>query len=462
METYFGYRLWLLLFIVLLNGFFASAEVALLSVRLTRLRELASLGSVGAQAALSLRSNPQRLLSVVQVGVTLASLAAGWAGEDTMYRILLRFAGPVSNDALNIALHVASFILSFLILTYVMVLLGEVVPKSVAISRADQLSLLVAPALLVFSRLVAPFVYVLERSSVVFCRILGVQGDQRGSYSAEELKVIVDTSHASAHIPRLASDLIHHVLDIEDLTVREIMVPRHQVVSLPADAPLDQVLRTMVEFKYARVPVHEHGLEHIAGILHYKDLLRVWEETRVAQQLGRPAAPFRLRRLLHKPLVVPETKPVHQMPDEFRQAHTHVALVVDEFGSIAGLVTLEDVLEQIVGEIEDEHDVRRHEAAASGPVLELDGITPIRDLATQYGLELPAGPGFETLAGFLLYRFGSIPKAGDAVEYGERRFTVLEMDRKRIDRVRIERVAAAKPVPAGEHASRNEGAAPRA
>jgi putative hemolysin len=436
----FAYRILLLLFIVGLNGFFASAEVALLSVRHSRLREMAEAGQVGAQTALNLRANPQRLLSVVQVGVTLASLGAGWAGEETVFRMLIGVFGPLTPPVPEPVLHAISFILAFLVLTFAMVVVGEVVPKNVAIDKADRYSVLVAPVLMVFYRVMEPFVFLLERSADTLSRMLGVRGEQRGSYSPEELKVIVEASHSSGTVPAFSAGVISRVLDLDDLTVREVMAPRRGMVTIPLDAPLDQILRVMIEYKYARVPVYDQTPESIVGILHYKDLLRVWEDTRVAQQVGRPSAPFQLRRVLKRSLVVPETKPLSQMLDEFREAHTHMALVVDEFGSIVGLVTLEDVLEQIVGEIEDEHDVRRHTAKARSDLLELDGATSIRDLATQFELELPVDAGFETLAGFLLYRFGDIPRAGDSVIHEDRRFTVLEMDRRRISRVRIEKI----------------------
>ena len=220
------------------------------------------------------------------------------------------------------------------------------------------------------------------------------------------------------------------------------MVPRNAIVSVSVDATLDQVLRAFLDHQYSRMPVFETAPENIIGIIHYKDLIRVWEERRSAIERRRPVRPFRLRRIIRKPLVVPETKPLNQLFEEFRSNHAHMALVVDEFGTISGLVTFEDVLEQVLGEIEDEHDERRAHPLP-GPTTELDveGTTPIRDLQNQYGIELPGDAGFETLAGFLLFQLGEIPKPGDTVEYGSRRFIISEMNRNRIARVRIEQAA---------------------
>ena len=185
------------------------------------------------------------------------------------------------------------------------------------------------------------------------------------------------------------------------------------------------------------MPVYEGKPENIIGILHFKDLIRVWEERRVALERRRPRGPFACGVIVRKALVVPETKPLNQLISEFRDNHTHMAMVVDEFGTISGLVTLEDALEQVFGEFEDEHDEKRMRPQMNQDVLELDGTTSIRDLETQYGIELPGDAGFETLAGFLLFQTGSIPKAGDIVEHNGRIFEILSMERNRIARVRV-------------------------
>jgi CBS domain containing-hemolysin-like protein len=185
-------------------------------------------------------------------------------------------------------------------------------------------------------------------------------------------------------------------------------------------------------------------------------MMRIWEERRMANSKGRPLPPFHLSRVLRKPLVVPETKPLNDLIDEFRDTHIHVAIVVDEFGTIAGLVTLEDALEQIFGEIGDEHDVKRPRPTSEAHSLEVDGTITIRDLDTQYGLELPGDAGFETLAGFLLFQLGYIPKPGDVVEYAHRKFTILAMDHNRIARVRVERLLEKAPDAAASKAGQTQ------
>jgi putative hemolysin len=229
------------------------------------------------------------------------------------------------------------------------------------------------------------------------------------------------------------------------------MTPRHSIVSLPVDADLDHVLGVMAEHKFTRVPIYEDRPEQIIGIVHYKDLMRVWDERRFAHDRRRTARPFRLRRFIRKPVVVPETKPLNQLIDEFRTNHTHMALIVDEFGTVTGLVTLEDVLEQVFGDIGDEHDAVRPTPSYQEKVLQLEGGTTIRDLETRYNLVLPGEAGFETLAGFLLFQFGYIPKVKDSIDYGGRRFTITEMDRNRIATVLIEKLDTnAQPDPVNE------------
>jgi CBS domain containing-hemolysin-like protein len=439
-EIYLGYRLLLVMVIIGVNAFFASAELSLISARQSRLRELAAAGNVGAQAALNLLGHPERLLATVQVGVTLAGLGLGWAGEDTMYRLFLVLLKPVTTANTQVLLHAASFAVGFLVLTFLMVVLGEVVPKNLGIKKAERYATVVAPLLLVFHRVSEPFIYVLERSSAAVSRALGLGGEEsRTTHSVEELKLIASSVRAAGRMTEFEESSVHRILDLANVSVREIMVPRNHIVSVSVEASLDHVLRTLTDNQYTRVPVYEDKPENIIGMLHYKDLLPLWQRLRPAR-MNMPAPPFRLRALLRKPLVVPESKPLNQMVDEFRKHHAHLAMVVDEFGTIMGLVTLEDVLEQIFGEIEDEHDVRRPGPSLATGVIELEGTANIRDLESQYGIDLPANAGFETLAGFLLFRLGYIPKAGEALEYDGRRFTILGMDHNRIERVGIEKL----------------------
>jgi putative hemolysin len=437
-----GFRLFLLLFILALNAFFAAGEVSLVSVRRSRLRAQSEQGDTGATLALDLLANPQRLLSVSQLGVTLASLGLGWAGEDTVYQLLASLLNPVTTAATERYLHAAAFVVAFLLISFLHIIVGEVLPKNLALSRPDRLAVLVAPPMLIFSRISAPFVWIVERTTYFLAEKLGLTSHGSGGHSAEELKFIVTTSRTEGHLEGFEEDAIQKILELKNIYAREIMVPRNDVVAVPVDASLDQVLRVMSEHKYSRVPVYEGSPEKLVGMVHYKDLMRLWQERKSAHERKRPDRPFKLRRYLRAALMVPETKPLPQLIDELRATHAHMAFVVDEFGTISGLVTIEDLFEQVFGEIEDEFDdAKPPKPPAEAPVVEVEGTIPIRDLVTQYQIELPGDAGFETLAGFLLFRLGFIPKQGDDIEYGNRKFTILEMDRNRIAKVRVERRA---------------------
>lgn len=443
MDGVSAYSFLLIAFIVALNAFFAAAEVALVSSRPSRLRALADEGNVGAEAAIKLLSNPEKLLSVVQVGVTLASLALGAAGEETLDTLFTGILRPLKSPLTEKILPGVSYVLAFVIMTFMHVVIGEVIPKNVGIEMTHRLAILVAPPLLVFYRLAGPFVYVLEISAAWGSRMIGLKGSggHGGGHSAEELKFILSSSLREGVLAGFAEQAMQRLIDLKDYLTREIMVPRTQLVSASVDSTLDNMLRIINEHQYTRLPIYEERPEQLIGYVHSKDLLRIWEERRVATERRRPVRPFELRRFLRKLLIVPESKPVVQLLDEFRKSHTHIAMVVDEFGTTVGVVTLEDVVEQVFGEIEDEHDLRRPVVRQEAATLHLDGTIPLRDLELQYGVELPVEAGYETLAGFMLFRFGYIPKAGDFVDQGSRRYVVEEMERNRIAKVRAELLA---------------------
>ena len=337
-HSYLGFRLILVALLIGLNGFFAAAEVALLSVRGSRLRQLAEEGQLGAQAALNLLANPARLLSVTQVGVTLCSLGLGWAGEETVFDIIQAIFHPNWGPTAAGVIRAVSLLLAFLSIS----LPARGARRSGAEESGDRHG---RPpgrhggaALLVFYRISMAFVLVIEKSSGALTNLLRVRGHHRsGGHSAEELKLIVSSSRGLGYLPEAQEDMIHRVLDLGELSVREIMVPRNDIVSVSVEATLDEVLRAMIEHQHSRLPVYEEKPEQIVGMLHYKDLLPVWEERREAIRVGRPSRAFRIRRLLRKHLVVPETKPVGQMLAEFQLGRSHMAMVVDEFGTIVGL-----------------------------------------------------------------------------------------------------------------------------
>jgi putative hemolysin len=449
MAGYVLLRVFAVLLLVAANAFFVAAEFALVSVRDTRIQQLIEAGRVGARTVRKLHERMDELLSAVQLGVTLASLGLGWVGEPTLASLLQLAMG--GGDHPTVLAHTVAVVVAFILITYLHVVLGEVVPKSVALQRADRVALAVAAPMDFFMTVARPFLRVISASARFVLRRFGAHEVRSAVvHSLEELKLIVTASRRFGIVPKVEEEMILHALELGEITVRQVMVPRPGIFSLPADMPLEQALTRVVEEQHSRVPVYDpqRGSEHIIGLLYSKDLTR-WMRLRYTKPPSDPAAArlahMVVRDVMHDVLVVPETKPLTDLLVEFRHHKRHLAVVVDEFGSTSGVVTVEDVLEQLVGEIEDEFDIAPQPLPAGATSMVLEGAVNIRDLETQYHVMLPSDQGFETLAGFVLAQFQRIPKSGDSFEYDGRRFTVLEMENRRISRVLIE---AVEPQPA--------------
>ncbi len=449
MVTFVLLRVLAVVLLIAANAFFVAAEFALVSVRDTRIHQLIEAHRVGARTVHKLQEHLDEFLAAVQLGVTMASLGLGWVGEATVAAAMQRGLAGLPHAA--VYAHGVAVVVAFAGITFLVVILGELVPKGIALQRAERVALAVAGPMDFFITISRPFLSVLSASGRFFLRLFGApQLRHSRVHSPEELKLIVTGSRRVGLLPELQESMILRALEMGSLNVREIMVPRPNIFSLPADLPLEQALQRVVDEQHSRVPVYDpqRGPEHIIGLLYSKDLSR-WMRMRLA--LGgdvRAAAQFdqmRVREIMRDVLVVPETKPLPDLLVEFKQRKRHLAVVVDEFGSTAGVVTVEDVLEQLVGEIEDEFDITLQPLAA-GTTMVLDGAVNIRDLETQYRLHVPRDEGFETLAGFVLARLQRIPRVGDSFEYDGRRYTVAEMDGLRIAKVKIEQL---QPVAGG-------------
>lgn len=427
------------------NGFFVAAELALVSLRETRLEQMAAQGRAAAKAALRLQQRMDEFLPAVQFGVTIASLALGWIGEPVVASVLEPLL-PHGKHTVIYA-HILAVAIAFAFITYFHVLLGEIVPKSLALARAEQIALLVAAPMEVFMKVTRPAVLLLNRSARVVLRMFRMQQVNEGAmHNPEELKLLATASRRGGLLPELEEEIIHNALDLTHMEVREIMTPRGRIFSLPADLPIEQASQRIVEDGHSRVPVYDPklGPEHIIGIVHAKEVSRLmhFRLTAQARFAQMPVREVRLRQIMREPLVVPETKSVSSLMTEFQQQRRHLAIVVDEFGTTVGLVTVEDAIEQVVGKIDDEFDFAPRPVIAGEQGTVLDGSTALRDAEDELGIELPKDEGVETLAGFLLTRLGRIPSEGDEVVYDGRKFQVTQMTGRRISRVRVEPVSA--------------------
>jgi CBS domain containing-hemolysin-like protein len=441
----------LIAFFILANSFFVAAEFALVSVRETRVEQLIAANKPGARTVLHLKRHLDEFLSAVQLGVTLAALALGGLGEPVVAEGVLHEIErlqwiPQAHAALYA--HAIAVVIAFVLITYFEVVLGELVPKALALQRAERIALAVAGPVDVFLRMTQPAVSLMNVSAKVVLRVF--RAPLRGetpAHSPEELKLMATATRRVGLLPRFQEEMIHRAIELKDVMVSEIMTPRGKIFSLPADMPLEQASGRIVDEQHTRVPVYdpERGREHIIGMVHAMDMARLMHFRSVAQGMGNTAeSGLTLRQVMRDVQVVPETKLAVELLREFQERRRQIAIVVDEFGSTLGLVTAEDVLEQVVGELEDEFDTARvlPLAAPGGGVL-LDGSASLRDLVTQLHWKLPREAGVETLAGLLLSRLGHLPEAGESAEINGRRFTVVEVDRRRISKVRVEELGVA-------------------
>jgi len=442
-------RILLILLLVAANAFFAAAEFALVSIRDTRIQQLIQAGKIGARIVDRLHKNLDEVVNGVQLGITMVSLTLGWIGEPMVASLVgsLHFVQRLPH--LEIYAHGIAIAIAFSLITYMHVILGELVPKTLALQRAEQIALAVAAPMEAFLTVTRPLLFFMRRSGGMVLRAFGAQPTRRSGgavHSPDELKLIVTASRQLGQIPEFQEEVIHAAIELDNITVREVMVARPDIFSLPSDLLLDESLARVVEGQHSRIPVYDpqRGPEHIVGVLYYKDLMR-WMRLRLSN-LGQSTAirigRMQIAQIMHDVLVVPETKVLAELLAEFKDRRRHLAVVVDEFGSTAGVITVEDILEQLVGNIEDEFDVSPSEPALEDEsVLVLEGSVNIRDLEADYGLTLPRDAGFETLAGFVLSRLQRMPKLRDSFEYDGRRYTVEELEGHRIARVRIEKTA---------------------
>jgi len=461
--------------LILANAFFVAAEFALVSIRDTRVEQMVAALVPGARAARRLQSDLDDFLPAVQLGVTLCSLALGWIGEPLAAGVLLGWinALPFNLSHAQVYAHGLALVLGFSAITYFHVLVGELVPKSLALRRAEALAVAVAPPMLVFMALARPAVRFLKVSAAAILRAFDIPMTERSAvHSPEELKLIATAARRMGVLPQFEERLIHRTLELDEVPVREIMTPRQRIVSLPSNMLIEQASAEVIEQMHSRVPVYDEtrGPEHIVGVVYSKDLARLmffrpsegappmadsgavsaipgagefghtkqdWRGRR--RRFAVPFAELKVSQVMRDVLVVPETKSVLDLLRDFQQRRRHMAIVVDEFGSTVGLVTAEDAIEQLTGELEDEFDdpARPILTTASGALL-MDGGVNLRDLETQMQWNLPRDGGVETLAGFMLARLGHIPEAGESVVHEGRRLTVVEMEARRIAKVRVE------------------------
>lgn len=440
----------LALFFVLLNGWFVLAEFALVKVRTTRLRELAQDGNGRARLALRITGKLDDYLSAIQLGITLTSLALGWIGEPAVARVIAPwFEGLPAAPALT---HGLAAGVAFGAITFLHVVVGEQVPKMMGILRAERFSLWVALPLHAFFVVTWPVIVVLRVASNALCRVLGFEPSGEGGdpYTEEELRMIVASSHAQGVLNEATRYLLDNVLDYTTRIVREVMTPRRDVFTLDVRAPVADSIAQALDREFSRYLLVDSSKDQVLGFVHVKDLVSIATGRRSVASLKDVARP---------PVFVPEFVPIDRVRRQLQAKKTHLGVVVDELGDYVGIVTLEDLLEELVGEIQDETDVEQPQVLRQADgTIEVDGGLLLENAVKKLGLEPDTRiDGVDTLGGYVFTLLGRAPQPGDAVVIGKHRLEVLLVDRLRIRRLRI---VSATPEPASAAAS--EPAAPPA
>lgn len=444
------------LFVVLLlvgaNAFFVASEFSLVAVRPTRLQQLKQAGDARASVAEYLLRDLDRVLSGVQLGITMASLALGWLGEITLAGMLEPLFRRLELPWATALAHTVAVAAAFLAITSLHVVLGEQVPKIMAIQRAEKLALLIARPLAVFMVASWPLTKVLDAASNWLLRAMGFRAATGHAMvrSAEEFRLLLHQVREHGVLEEAQARMLEGALELPAVQVRQAMVPRAALVGLSVNATLEEALEAIRRHRHSRYVVYEGAPEQVFGVLHRKDLFLYLSDR--LHRLGRGEAlpAFDLRQFVREALFVPETKPLSELLEDFRRRRVHIAVVVDEFGSVQGIVTLADILKTIVGEVHDELEAPPAPPMVTEGGLVVDARTSLLDLEQQHRIELPTGPGFETLAGFVLNRLGYVPQGGESFLHDGLRLTVVEMDGRRVARVKIDRIAAAgEPEAAG-------------
>jgi CBS domain containing-hemolysin-like protein len=416
--------------LVLANGFFVASEFSLVGVRRSRIQTLAKAGDKRAKRLLGLVDHLNAYISATQLGITLSSLALGWIGEPAVAHLL---EAPLHGRVSDTVLHTISFTIAFSIITFLHIVLGELAPKTLALERAEKTALAIALPMQIFYKVFRWPIRLLDWAGTRTVRLFGLHpsGDHASIYTEEELRHLVDISRQSGHLKEEEQKLIHSVLNFSEAEVREAMIPRTSVDAIPITATLEDAKAAFRGLGYSRMPVYRDNRDDVVGVLFRRDLEPFLEQSN-------PDG-FDLKKLLHPPQFIPATAPLGTALKHMQATRAHLAVVVDEHGGMEGIVTLEDLLEEIVGEINDEFDeeTRAQIIKEPGDTYLLSGMLTVRDANRSLGLELPEESGYTTLAGFLMARAGRLLQVGDTVEFEGKRFVVERLDRRRIRRIRL-------------------------
>jgi CBS domain containing-hemolysin-like protein len=423
-------RLIAVMVIVLANAFFVAAELSLVSARRSRIDALAARGDKSAKLVQETANEIPRYLSAVQLGVTLASLALGWAGEATVASLIAALVQRLGfGDATVISHAAAVVIVAFVTITFLHIVIGELVPKSIAYANPEATSRWLVRPLRWFAKVALPFTWLLNGSAAALLKLLGVKQvqDSNRAHSPEELRLLVTQTRAHGMLNESDAQMLAGVFDFHQKKARDVMRPRTEIVAIAVTASQEEVWDVVRQERYSRYPVYGEDLDDLIGVFLAKDL---W--------LYAGAEPFALKSFVREALYIPDTRSAERVLDDLRKTRAHMAIVLDEFGGTAGIVTMEDLVEEVIGDIADEYDVAQREALEMNGVLELSGSMSLIDVRSDHGVRIPEG-SWSTLGGYVFSRIGRVPRVGDRVAFSGGELEVVAMDSRRVAAVRVHR-----------------------
>lgn len=422
--------------LVAMNGFFVAAEFSLVAARRSKLDEMIAKGDRAARTVQTALQHLDKYIAATQLGITIASLALGWIGEPVLAQLFDQLFRSLGVNPSPAAVHVAAVPIAFFLLTFFHIVLGELAPKSIALASPEKTARAIARPLMVFSRFMSPFVWFFNGAANSLLRLFGIEParDQEG-HSPEEIRFLVMQAHARGTLDESDRAMLAGVLDFHEKKARDVMRPRTEVMALDVEATEQEVWEVLRRERYSRYPVYRESLDDVIGVFLAKDL---W--------LHSGDAPFNLADFVREPMYVPDSRPAERVLDDLRRTRAHMAVVLDEYGGTAGIVTMEDLVEEVVGDISDEYDFASRESVVTDGVLELAGSLSLIDVRSDYRIPIPEGD-WTTLGGYAFAKLGRLPCMGDRIPIPGGEMEVVAMDGRRIAALRIHRAGVRQPAP---------------
>ena len=430
-------NLFIITSLLLLNAFFVAAEFALVGVRKTRILQLSNEGNFDAKLALDAVKNIDRYIAAVQLGITISSLGIGWVGESTIARLIHPLFSFLPDSFESLTTHTVAITVAFALITVLHVVIGELMPKSIALQFPEGTTLFVAKPMYVVTRLFAPMIFLLNGLGNILlrmCRIEPASGHHM-VHSTEELNMLIDASYKGGVLNEKETEMLQNVFKFSDLTAEQIMIPRPDMVCIPLDISQENLSKIIIENQYTRYPVYGCDLDHIVGFLHIKDIYPIIAEHKKIE----------LSSILREAFFIPETMTIDNLAVEFQKRRFQMAIVVDEFGGTSGLVTLEDVLEEIFGEVQDEFDEEEKDVKQTGDnVYEICGKMRTDEFNEYFNVSLDDDEDVKTIGGYFVKKLGRIAKENDEISDEFFTYRVVKTDSARVLKLRIERLIKAE------------------